>query len=122
VSEDLRAFGLVERAFLGILFTEVDQRFADANQIDNLEGLYLAVVTETGATARAGLRVGDVLLKIDGKPVNTEAEFLEIIGQHRPGETIELTYSRKGVISQAKILLQDSEGKSHPRNVKPWGS
>jgi S1-C subfamily serine protease len=120
VSEDLRMFGEVQRAFFGILFNQVDQTIAAANQTENFDGLHLAMVTETGASYKAGIRVGDVLLKINGSPVNTEGEYFEIAGTFRPGETVELTYMRKGRISTTNVVLQDIDGGTAKRVVKQW--
>ena len=120
VSEDLRTFGQVQRAFLGVQYREIDQEFAIANNLNSIDGLSIALITETGAATKAGLRLHDVLLKIDGKTVNTGAEFLEILGQHRPGETIELTYSRNGRIHRANAILQDRNGSTEKPNVIHW--
>jgi S1-C subfamily serine protease len=120
VSEDLRTFGQVQRAFFGILFNEVNQNIALANKMENYEGLYLSVVVEGGAAARAGIQVEDILLKINGKSVNTEGEFFEVAGQHRPGETVELTYMRKGKTFTTNVILQDIDGGTQKRTVKSW--
>ena len=120
VSEDLRTFGEVQRAFFGILFAQVDQDIATANQTENFDGLFLARVVEGGAAYKAGIRVEDVLLKINGKSVNTEGEFFEVAGTHRPGETVELTYMRKGKIFNTDAILQDAEGGTTKRVVKTW--
>jgi Do/DeqQ family serine protease len=120
VSEDLRTFGRVQRAFLGLLFAPMDRTIAEANNLSEIDGLYIARIVETGAVAKAGLKLGDVLLKIDGKPVNTEGDFFEIIGQLRPGETVQLTYVRKGKTYTADALLQDSEGGTAKRVVLNW--
>jgi S1-C subfamily serine protease len=120
VSEDLRTFGRVQRAFLGLLFSPMDQNIAKANNLSEIDGLYIAHIVETGAVARAGLKLGDILLRINGRSVNTEGDFFEIIGQLRPGETIELTYMRNGQTFTANALLQDSEGGTAKRVVKTW--
>ena len=120
VSEDLRTFGQIQRAFFGILFSEVNQAIAAANQTENFDGLVLVRVTEDGPAFKAGLRVDDILLKINGRPVNTEGEFFEIAGILRPGETVELTYMRRGQVFTANALLQDIEGGTERRIVKQW--
>jgi S1-C subfamily serine protease len=120
VSEDLRTFGEVQRAFFGILFNQVDQTIAAANKTESFDGLYLAVVTETGASYKAGIRVEDILLKINGNPVNTEGEFFELAGTFRPGDTVELTYMRKGQIFNTNIILQDIDGGTAKRVVTQW--
>jgi S1-C subfamily serine protease len=120
VSEDLRTFGKVQRAYLGILFSLMDQNLAAANKMEDIDGLHISRITETGAAKKAGLQLGDIILRINNKPVNTEGDFFEIIGQLRPGETIELTYSRKGKTLQTNVVLQDIEGNTMKRNIINW--
>jgi S1-C subfamily serine protease len=120
VSEDLRTFGRIQRAFLGILFTPVDQAIADANRLESIDGLQISRITNGGAVELAGLQLGDIILTINDRPVNTSGDFFEVIGQLRPGETIELTYVRKGQTLNARAVLQDSEGGTAKRVVKQW--
>ena len=67
---DLKEFGVVQRALLGIQFRVVDQDFLDAEGKDlgikDLGGAYVASVIEGGAASEAGIRKGDVILAIDG--------------------------------------------------------
>ncbi|MDR1951268.1 MAG: trypsin-like peptidase domain-containing protein [Bacteroidales bacterium] len=120
VSEDLRTFGKVQRAYLGLLFAPMTQNIAQANNLEDIEGLFIARVVKDGAVDKAGLQVEDILLKIDGKSVNTEGDFFEIIGQLRPGETVELTYLKKGKTLRANIVLQDINGGTQKREVVSW--
>lgn len=120
VSEDLRAFGQVQRAYLGIAFAPMDQNLAEAYKTKDIEGLYIGRVQKNSAADKAGLQVEDILLKIDDRPVNTEGELFEILGPHRPGETVGLTYSRKGKVFQAQAVLQDAQGGIQERVVAPW--
>jgi S1-C subfamily serine protease len=77
-------------------------------------------VLEHRTADKAGLQTDDILLKINDKQVNTEAELFEILGQHRPGETVSLTFSRKGKILNADAILQDANGETTKRDVKIW--
>ncbi len=120
VSEDLLTFGKVQRAYLGIAFAPMDQSLATAYHTEDIDGLYIGRVLKNSAADKAGLQVDDILLKINNRPVNTEGELFEILGQYRPGETVELTYSRKGKISNAKTTLQDGEGGTKMPVVKGW--
>jgi len=119
VSEDLRTFGEVQRAFLGLLFVPMYQ-VSNGGSSDYIDGLRIDRITPGGAIDKAGLQLGDIILEIDGRPVNTGGDFFEIIGQLRPGETIQLTYMRNGRTFNANILLQDSEGGTARRVVKEW--
>ncbi|MCL2416524.1 MAG: trypsin-like peptidase domain-containing protein [Bacteroidales bacterium] len=120
VSEDLRTFGEVQRAFLGLLFMPMYQVSNASNNFNYIDGLRIERITQGGAVEVAGLRVGDIMMKIDGRPINTGGDFFEIIGQLRPGETIELTYMRNGQMFNTNVLLQDSEGGTARRVVQKW--
>lgn len=120
VSEDLRTFGEVQRAFLGLLFAPMYQISNIEGHFNYIDGLRIERITPGGAVEIAGLRVGDIMMAIDGRPINTGGDFFEIIGQLRPGETIELTYQRNGRTFNANILLQDGDGGTARRVVQEW--
>ncbi|MCL2413049.1 MAG: trypsin-like peptidase domain-containing protein [Bacteroidales bacterium] len=120
VAEDLRTFGEVQRAFLGLLFAPMYQISNIEGHFNYIDGLRIERITQGGAVEVAGLQVGDIMMAIDGRPINTGGDFFEIIGQLRPGETIRLTYKRNGQTFHANILLQDIEGGTERRVVKEW--
>ena len=68
---DLKEFGVVQRALLGIQFRPVDQDFLDSDEgkdagIKKIGGAYVASVSEGGAASEAGIRKGDVIMEVDG--------------------------------------------------------
>ena len=114
VVTDLKESGVVQRAVLGISFRAVDQNFIDAmgevTGIDTIGGMYVASVVENGAASEAGLRMGDVILAVDGIEVNDSAQFLEQIGKRRPADQISLTVRRNGKVSEFRATLQNRSG------------
>ena len=88
VVTDLKEFGVVQRALLGITFRPVDQDFVDEMGkelgIDEVGGVYVASVVDGGAASEAGIRKGDVIESIDGVKITDGSALQEQIGRRRP--------------------------------------
>ena len=98
VVDDLKKYGNVQRAMIGIQGSDVnvyvDAQKEEGKEIDlgTMEGIYVAKVIEDGAAADAGLKEGDVITHINGQKVTQFGELQNIIAQKRPGDKITLTY------------------------------
>ncbi|WP_418992471.1 Do family serine endopeptidase [Alistipes sp.] len=113
---DLKEFGVVQRALLGIQFRPVDQDFLDAEGKDlgltEIGGMYVAAVVEGGAASEAGVRKGDVILAIDGVKLNDAGTLQEQIARHRPNDRVELSVKRDGKVKQIEVTLRNKAGKT----------
>ena len=113
---DLKEFGVVQRALLGIQFRVVDQDFLDAEGeelgIKDLGGAYVASVVEGGAASEAGIRKGDVILAIDGVKITEPSTLQEQIARHRPNDTVKLSVKRDGDVKQIEVTLRNKAGKT----------
>lgn len=113
---DLKEFGVVQRALLGIQFRVVDQDFLDAEGeelgIKDLGGAYVASVVEGGAASEAGIRKGDVILAIDGVKITEPSTLQEQIARHRPNDTVKLSVKRDGEVKQFEVTLRNKAGKT----------
>lgn len=116
VVTDLREFGIVQRAMLGISFRQIDDLFleqmGEETGIKEQGGIYVADVTEDGAAAAAGIKKGDVITEIDGKKVNHTSDVQEIIAQRRPNDKITVSAKRAGVVKQFDVTLRNKAGKT----------
>lgn len=114
VVTDLREFGVVQRAVLGITFRAIDQHFVEQlgehTGISDIGGMYVSDVAPEGAAALAGIESGDIILKIDNIAINDTSIFLEQIGRHRPGDTVEITVRRGERERTFSATLQNQEG------------
>ena len=113
---DLKEFGIVQRALLGIRFAIVDQDFIDREGkelgITELGGAYVAGVVEGGSASEAGIRKGDVILDIDGVKINDNATLSEQIGRRRPNDKVKLSVKRDGAVKQFEVTLRNTAGKT----------
>ena len=110
---DLIDYGIVQRGYLGVQISDINQEIKVANGLPNLKGVFLAQVIEDGSADKAGLKEGDVILKIGNKEVNSSAELQEEIGKRRPGDKVMLTVRRKDGTEETKeLVLRNKEGET----------
>ncbi|MFG6341099.1 MAG: Do family serine endopeptidase [Alistipes sp.] len=114
---DLKEFGVVQRALLGIQFRPVDQDFLDSDEgkdagIKKIGGAYVASVSEGGAASEAGIRKGDVIMEVDGVKITEASTLQEQIAKHRPNDKIVLSVKRAGKMKQFEVTLRNKAGKA----------
>ena len=116
VVDDLKQYGTVQRAMIGIQGSDVS-RYVDSekdkgNEIDlgTMEGIYVAEVVEDGAAEDAGLKKGDVITHIDGQKVTKFGELSGMIAQKRPGDKVTLTYLRDKKKQNVTLTLKNEQG------------
>ncbi len=110
VVEDIKKFGEVQRALLGVEIVGVDAEVAKDYNLKKIEGIYVANVTEGGAAKDAGIKSGDVILSIQGKKLNTTAELQESISQFRPGDEIKVVVKRNDSEKLFTVKLRNKLG------------
>ena len=116
VVEDLKQYGTVQRALIGIQGIDVknyvDSQKDQGKEIDlgTMEGIYVAKVTEGGAAEEAGIKEGDVIVEADGQKVTKMAELQEAIAKKRPGEKITLAYLHNKKKHTETVTLKNEQG------------
>jgi len=110
VAGDLMEYGTIQRGFLGVSIRELDSKLAQDEGIDEIRGVYVADVTENGAAQDAGIRGGDIIINIEGVPVNSTSELLGLIGQHRPGDKVNLAVKRGSKEMNFAVTLKNRDG------------
>jgi Do/DeqQ family serine protease len=110
VVSDLKEYGEVQRALLGVNIGDVDAEIAKKYNLDKIEGVFIAKVQPDGAAASAGLKDNDVILSVDNVDVNSTAELQEQIGQHRPGDKVTLLVKRDNKKKPVNVTLRNKHG------------
>lgn len=116
VVDDLKTYGTVQRAVVGIQGSDVknyvDGQKEQGKDIDlgTMEGIYVAKVTEESAAEEAGLKEGDVIIAIDGKEMNKMADMQEYLAKKRPGDKVTVTYMRDKKKNTKSITLKNEQG------------
>jgi len=110
VIDDLKEFGEVQRALIGVNIEDVDSDDADKQKLSEVKGVLVTRVIEDGSADDAGMKENDVIMKFDGMPVNTVPELQEQVGKHRPGDKATVTYIRNGKEATVPIVLKNVAG------------
>lgn len=96
VAEDIIQYGSVHRASLGIVMQNIDKNFSSQLKLSSEDGVYITGVVPGGNADKAGIRAGDVLLKIGSEPARDAEAVRELISSYRQGEKVDVTVSRRG--------------------------
>ncbi|MCR6719591.1 MAG: trypsin-like peptidase domain-containing protein [Chitinophagaceae bacterium] len=115
IVNDLIEYGDVRRGYLGISYnpnaSQNEQLVKQAGQKDG-QGVFVQQVPTDGAAHAAGLRKGDVILKVNGNPVWSGIEMSGQIASFKPGEKVPVTYLRNGKEITANIVLKAEKEQS----------
>lgn len=111
VVADIKEFGAVQRAFLGVAFQELTPDLArEKNITATNSGVYVARVEDRSAALEAGLKEGDVIVEINGMPTNGTGQMQEAMAKLRPGDDVTVSYYRDNKLQKAKAVLKNNRG------------
>ncbi|MCS6790021.1 MAG: Do family serine endopeptidase [Bacteroidia bacterium] len=94
VVDDLKQYGKVQRALLGVSIENLSAERQKELGVSISQGAYVNDVYDGSAADEAGLRSGDIITEIDGRPIRSAAELTEMVARHRPGDRIKIAYYR----------------------------
>ena len=116
VVEDLKKYGTVQRAVLGIMGANVldwkDKQKEEGKELDlgTNEGIYVSKVESNSAGEAAGLKEGDVIVAVDGKKVTKMSELQELMAGKRPGDKLTITYLHNKKKENKTVTLKNAQG------------
>ncbi len=96
VTSDLMQFGSVRRAYLGVTISNIDPGMAKTLKLDRLQGVYVKDLMDGGAAKDAGVKSGDIIVKVGDINVDDVPELQEQIGKFSPGDKVAVTVERDG--------------------------
>jgi serine protease Do len=114
VFNDLVKYGIAQKALYG--GNVVDYDFEHAKKYDlpttvkNFSGVLLEQLDREGPAAQAGLKLGDIIVKVDNAEVNSQSAFEEELSYHNPGDKVTFTYVRNGKQSTVSLTLVNRSG------------
>ena len=116
VVDDLKKYGTVQRAVLGIrggdVLNYINAQKDEKKDVDlgTNEGVYVAEVTEGSSAAAAGIVKGDVITEADGKKITKMSELQELLSKKRPGEKVTLTFLHNKSKHSKTVTLKNAQG------------
>ncbi|MFU8896724.1 MAG: DegQ family serine endoprotease [Gammaproteobacteria bacterium] len=105
VMEQLLEYGEVRRGLLGVNIYSITPDIAEAYGVKETQGALVSQVLPGSAAEKAGIEVGDIIRKVDGKSIANANELRNTIGMKRSGETVELEVRRDGKTRRIKATL-----------------
>lgn len=113
VSTDLIKFGNAQRGYLGIVMQEVDNKLAEEKDLKVSQGILVRELAENSSAAgEAGIKPGDVIVKINGKKIASTPELTQTVGLLRPGDKVAVTVNRDGKERDFNVTLKNRDGGS----------
>ena len=110
VVNDLINHGQVQKAFIGAEFIDIDSDIAGKLNLTNLDGVITSYVQSDGAADEAGLERGDIIMKVNERPIDNKTELEELMGYHYPGDKFRLEIKRGDKTLEREVTLLNSEG------------
>ena len=116
VVDDLKQYGTVQRAMLGItggdVLNYINQQKDEGKDVDlgTNEGVYVDKVEDGSAAATAGIEKGDVIIAINGKNIGKMSELQEVINSKRPGDKITLTWLHNKKKQSKTVTVKNAQG------------
>lgn len=105
VQQQLRTAGRVSRGRIGVVIEEVTKELAESFGLKNPGGALVNAVEKGGPAEKAGLEAGDIILKFDGKAVNSSQDLPRLVGAAKPGSKAGLQVWRSGAIRELNVVI-----------------
>ena len=118
VVKQIQEKGRVTRGRIGVQIQEVNRETADAFGLAKAAGALVNSVEKGGPAEKAGIEAGDIIVKVDGRAVNTSSELPRIVTQIRPGTKVTLQVWRKGATKDVTVTVAELKEDEAPRPAR----
>jgi serine protease Do len=110
VVKDLKEFGKVQRAFIGVSIRNINEELGEDMSLKNLDGVFIDNVIRNGSADKAGIKAGDIIKKVGNKTVNNVPELQEELSQFRPGDNVIISLIRDNDLIETSVTLKNLKG------------
>jgi len=105
IADDILEFGSIQKGVLGIKAAELNGEIAKKLNIPQTEGVYIYDIEKNTGADKAGMEIGDIIIRINNVKIATMADLLGYLKTKRPGDEIEVTVIRNGKTRHFKVVL-----------------
>ena len=109
IIEQIKSGKKVSRGWIGVTIQDVDESMAKAMGMEKASGALVANTLPGEPAAKAGIESGDVIVSVDGQPVEDSSALLRAIAAKKPGNTVALGIWRNGKEEQMKVTLGERQ-------------
>lgn len=121
IVNDLKEYGAVQRALLGVTIIEMSAELAKEKDIDFVNGVYIESVNDRSSAKEAGLKKGDIIIAIDNVQTHSSSKLQEQISLHHPGDKIIVTIIRDGKTKDIEVVLKNQQGNTSITKPSDFG-
>lgn len=114
VAQELIEKGRVARGYIGVSIKDVDIKEARGLGLNEPKGVLVQGVQPGSGGDEAGLKIGDVILKVDGQEVNASNQLQTVIGSKDPGDVVDILVFRDGNTFDTKVTLKEAQQPTDP--------
>lgn len=112
IIDQLKANGAVERGWLGVEYQPVTEAVAASLGLEGTQGALVASVVEGGPAEKAGVKMGDVILSLDGEPLDDPKDLPRMVAASKAGSELALTVLRNGKQKKLNVEIGRSEAEA----------
>ena len=105
IQSQLRQYGRISRGRIGVVIQEVSKELAESFGLQKAVGALVNAVEKGGPAEKAGVESGDIILKFNGKPVDSSSDLPRIVGGTRPGSKASMEVWRKGATREVSVTV-----------------
>ena len=116
VGDQLRATGRVTRGRIGVGIAEVTKDVAEPLGLPRAAGALVRNVEQGGPADKAGIEVGDIIQRFDGKPIERSSDLPRLVGNTRPGSKVPVTVWRKGAARELSLMVAEMQQETTAQN------
>ncbi|OLN30684.1 HtrA protease/chaperone protein [Desulfovibrio sp. DV] len=121
VIAQLRDGKKVQRGWLGVTIQDIDENTAKALGLENTNGALISSVIEGQPAAKGGIKTGDVITAVAGQKIENSNDLLRRVAAIRPGDSVELSVTRKGSPVTVSVTLGERDAKKLAQNAPGQG-
>ena len=121
VGDQLRATGRVTRGRIGVGIAEVTKDVAEPLGLPRAAGALVRNVEQGGPADKAGIEVGDIIQRFDGKPIERSSDLPRLVGNTRPGSKVPVTVWRKGAARDLSLTVAEMQQEATAQSSNPRG-
>ncbi len=110
VIDDLMNYGQVQRGLLGVVIQDMTPELAKEKLIDFVTGVYVSAVNQGSAADLGGMKVGDIVIKINQIDIAATTQLQEMVARYRPGDKLNVKFLRSGKEMETIVVLKNKLG------------
>lgn len=109
VAHQLVQYGKVERGILGVIAQDINSSLAEAMHLNSDKGAVVTTIIPQSPADKAGFKVADIILSLNGKPIHSSEQLRNTLGMMRPGTAIKVDISRNGALQTLAAIVGDPQ-------------